>query len=121
MTAKSNKINNNSGQFFLNENQVIKAEDGSYYLTVKISKETFYSLLAGDNNGKNFNINMLTEREIEVLRLVAKSKTNAQIGKILSISPHTVKAHIANILEKLSAEDRTQAVITGILAKLIDI
>lgn len=51
----------------------------------------------------------LTEREREVLRLIAGGKSNREIGAALSIAEGTVKAHVNNILNKLNANDRTQA------------
>ncbi|WP_433138848.1 response regulator [Actinomadura nitritigenes] len=53
----------------------------------------------------------LTEREADVLRLVAKGRSNAEIAGELFVSPQTVKTHVGNILGKLQARDRTQAVI----------
>ncbi len=51
----------------------------------------------------------LTEREIEVLRLVAQGLSNRQIAKKLFISERTVRTHVSNILRKLHLESRTQA------------
>nr|WP_329602685.1 response regulator transcription factor [Actinomadura soli] len=53
----------------------------------------------------------LTEREGDVLRLMAKGRSNAEIAEDLFVSPQTVKTHVGNILAKLQARDRTQAVI----------
>ena len=53
----------------------------------------------------------LTEREGDVLRLMAKGLTNAEIGEELFVSLQTVKTHVGNVLAKLHARDRTQAVI----------
>ncbi len=53
----------------------------------------------------------LTDREAEVLRLIAQGLTNAEIAAQLIISPETVKTHVAHVLTKLDARDRTQAVI----------
>ena len=53
----------------------------------------------------------LTDREAEVLRLVAQGLTNAEIAAQLIVSPETVKTHVAHVLTKLNARDRTQAVI----------
>lgn len=53
----------------------------------------------------------LTEREADVLRLMAKGHSNAEIAQELFVSPQTVKTHVGNVLGKLQARDRTQAVI----------
>ena len=51
----------------------------------------------------------LTEREIEVVRLIAQGATNREIATQLVISEGTVKNHISNILSRLGLRDRTQA------------
>lgn len=56
----------------------------------------------------------LTDREIEVLQLMAQGKKNRLISKHLSISEKTVKNHVSNILHKLNVQDRTQAVLLAI-------
>jgi DNA-binding CsgD family transcriptional regulator/ArsR family metal-binding transcriptional regulator len=53
----------------------------------------------------------LTDREIEVLKLIAEGYTNNEISGMLFISPHTVKSHMINIFNKLSVNDRTQAAV----------
>jgi DNA-binding NarL/FixJ family response regulator len=52
----------------------------------------------------------LTPRELEVLRLLAKGKSNPEIAAVLYIVEGTVKAHVNNIFHKLMVTDRTQAV-----------
>jgi DNA-binding NarL/FixJ family response regulator len=61
----------------------------------------------------------LSEREIEVLRLLAEGKGNAEIAGELFISPKTVKNHIASILMKLQIENRIQAAVYAVRAGII--
>lgn len=64
---------------------------------------------------------LLTPREVDVLRLVAKGKANKEIGAQLSLTEETVKSHIRNILGKLGANDRTHAVTIGLKRGIIDL
>lgn len=52
----------------------------------------------------------LSQRELQILTLVADGSTNKEIGEELNISPHTVKGHLTNILTKLNLKNRQQAV-----------
>jgi DNA-binding NarL/FixJ family response regulator len=61
----------------------------------------------------------LSDREIEVLRLLAEGKGNAEIAQELFISPKTVKNHIASILVKLQIENRIQAAVYAVRAGII--
>jgi DNA-binding NarL/FixJ family response regulator len=63
----------------------------------------------------------LTDREMEVLRLVAKGMNNRDIAKELFISENTVKNHIRNILEKLQLHSRMEAVVYAVREKLLEI
>jgi two-component system NarL family response regulator len=62
----------------------------------------------------------LTDREMEVLRLVAKGMNNRDIAKELFISENTVKNHVRNILEKLQIHSRMEAVMVAVRDKLIE-
>jgi DNA-binding NarL/FixJ family response regulator len=61
----------------------------------------------------------LSERELDVLRLIANGKDNAEIAEALHISPKTVKNHISNILMKLQIENRIQAAVYAVRSGII--
>lgn len=61
----------------------------------------------------------LTPRETEVLQLVSEGNSNKEVGRRLFISEETVKGHVKNILDKLGANDRTQAVTIAVRRGII--
>jgi two-component system, NarL family, response regulator LiaR len=65
-------------------------------------------------------VEQLTDREMDVLRLIAKGKSNKEIADALIISEKTVKTHVSNILSKLHLADRTQAAIYALRQRLVD-
>ncbi|AOM81893.1 response regulator [Salisediminibacterium beveridgei] len=100
--------------------------NGGSYIHPKVTHNLIkeYRRLANEN-GNNGEIgfreveyrrplHLLTRRECEVLQLMTDGKSNRAIGEALYISEKTVKNHVSNILQKMSMNDRTQAVVDAI-------
>jgi DNA-binding NarL/FixJ family response regulator len=120
--------------------QSIKAGANGFVLK-DINKQELVKVIRTVNSGKTFidpsiaraivnsvlkdadkaHIESLTSREIEVLNLMSKGLTNAQIAQDLCISSNTAKAHVASIIKKLGASSRTDAVVRAISYGLVDV
>ncbi|AGC68536.1 transcriptional regulatory protein DegU [Thermoclostridium stercorarium subsp. stercorarium DSM 8532] len=98
-----------------------KVYEGEMYIQPTMAKELVMEFKRYAHNGKNSSKkeNILSEREIEVLRLVAKGLLNKEIAQTLYISEKTVKNHISNIFKKLKVSDRTQAAVYALKHNLI--
>lgn len=98
-----------------------KVYNGETYIQPAMAKELVVEfkkyLEKGKANAKKSNI--LSERELEVLRLIAKGLLNKEIAKTLYISEKTVKHHVSNIFKKLNVSDRTQAAIYALKHNII--
>ena len=84
---------------------------------------TEFALMAKRSNERTEQVPTprLTERELEVLKLVARGLNNRDIARELFISENTVKNHIRNILEKLQLHSRMEAVVYAVREKLLEI
>ena len=81
----------------------------------------FASLIKKGDERQQIPVPRLTERELEVLKLVAKGLNNRAIAEQLFISENTVKNHVRNILEKLQLHSRMEAVVYAVREKLLEI
>ena len=81
----------------------------------------FSSLAQGKSQPVKKKAQELSDREIEVLKLVAEGKTNKEIANVLNLSEKTIKNHVRNIFHKLQVYDRTQAAMHGLRKGLIQL
>jgi DNA-binding NarL/FixJ family response regulator len=65
-------------------------------------------------------VQTLTPKELDVLRLIARGMSNAEIGRELFISDTTVKTHVTRVLQKLDVRDRAQAIVLAYQCRLFD-
>ncbi|HCU58081.1 MAG TPA: DNA-binding response regulator [Anaerolineaceae bacterium] len=87
-----------------------KASRGEAVLHPRVAERVIREI----NGGKGITFSPFTEltnREMEVLRLIARGMSNCDIAEVLFISENTVKGHVSNILSKLQLADRTQAAV----------
>jgi NarL family two-component system response regulator LiaR len=83
-----------------------------------VASEPTNSAPAASDPGAQAELESLTSREVEVLKLLSKGQTNPQIARNLLFSVSTVKAHVRSILNKLGVSDRTQAAVRAIEFRL---
>jgi len=94
--------------------QAIKAAAaGQVQLTPKVAARLMHAVNAPESPEE------LTERETDVLRLLAQGQSNKQIAKSLHIAEKTVKTHVSNILGKLGVQSRTQATLYAVRIGLV--
>jgi len=87
-----------------------RAAQGEATLHPRVAARVIKQFRGGDLDKRN-PFTTLTEREMEVLKLIAKGYTNSKIAEQLVISLGTVKGHVSNILSKLHLADRTEAAV----------
>ncbi len=81
---------------------------------------TEFAQLSKRPSGPGAGVPRLTDRELEVLRLIARGQANKDIARDLFISENTVKNHVRNILDKLQLHSRMEAAMYALREKLID-
>ena len=87
---------------------------GKTYLDPSVAGKVLEQVSSRQTQPATLITGKLTEREVEVLRLIAKGSSNADIADRLSLSDGTVRNHVSAILSKLGVSDRTQAAVIAI-------
>jgi NarL family two-component system response regulator LiaR len=89
---------------------ITKAHNGEVILHPKVASRVLQNIRK-DSDKDSIIYTELTERELDVLKLIASGFSNSLIAEELVISENTVKGHVSNILSKLHLGDRTQAAV----------
>jgi len=98
------------------------AADGESLLSPEIAQRLAERFARGPRpaaDGVPPELEELTPRELEVLRLLARGLSNAEIAQTFVVSEHTVKTHVAHVLQKLDLRDRVQAVVLAYESGLV--
>lgn len=95
-------------------NAIRAAHDGESILHPTIAPSIFAHLAPPESNPDREKGQLLSERELEVLRLAVEGLSNKEIAATLSLGPRTVQSHWRNIFNKLGVYSRTEAVILGL-------
>ncbi|HAC65501.1 MAG TPA: DNA-binding response regulator [Cyanothece sp. UBA12306] len=94
------------------------AKDGATYLDPQIARLVLDNLKPPTPE-INQNIALLSERELEVLKLIVEGKSNNQIAEDLYLSTNTIKTHVRGIMNKLAVDDRVQAAVIALRSGLV--
>lgn len=95
---------------------IAAAEAGATYLDPQVARSVLDHLKPPT---PNLTVGNLTEREMDVLKLLVEGKNNTEIGVDLYLSPNTVKTHVRGIMNKLAVDDRVQAAVVALRAGLV--
>jgi DNA-binding NarL/FixJ family response regulator len=89
------------------------ARDGATYLDPQIARLVMDNLKPPAPE-RHPSLDLLSEREMEVLKLIVEGKSNAEIAEQLYLSTNTIKTHVRGIMNKLAVDDRVQAAVIAL-------
>jgi two-component system, NarL family, response regulator LiaR len=98
---------------------ITAAQEGATYLDPQIARQVVEHLKMPVKNPNAANIGTLSQREVDVLKLMVEGLSNPEIGDKLFLSPNTVKTHVRAIMNKLAVDDRVQAAVVALRAGLV--
>lgn len=98
---------------------IIAARDGASYLDPQVARQVMNHLKTPMSTEENPAIGQLSQREMEVLKLMVEGQSNPEIAAALYLSPNTVKTHVRGIMNKLAVDDRVQAAVVALRAGLV--
>jgi DNA-binding NarL/FixJ family response regulator len=94
------------------------AQEGASYLDPQVARSVMDHLKPTASADPEI-IGQLSQRELEVLKLMVEGRSNPEIAAVLYLSPNTVKTHVRGIMNKLAVDDRVQAAVVALRAGLV--
>ena len=94
------------------------AQEGASYLDPQVARQVMEHLKPTASAEANI-VGQLSQRELEVLKLMVEGRSNPEIATALYLSPNTVKTHVRGIMNKLAVDDRVQAAVVALRAGLV--
>ncbi|MEB3210380.1 MAG: response regulator transcription factor [Leptolyngbyaceae bacterium] len=98
---------------------ITAAREGASYLDPQVARCVMDHLKPPFATEDNPAIGQLSQREMEVLKLMVEGRSNPEIASVLYLSPNTVKTHVRGIMNKLAVDDRVQAAVVALRAGLV--
>jgi DNA-binding NarL/FixJ family response regulator len=97
---------------------IAAAQEGASYLDPLVARQVMDHLKPTASTEPNV-VGQLSQRELEVLKLMVEGRSNPEIAAALYLSPNTVKTHVRGIMNKLAVDDRVQAAVVALRAGLV--
>lgn len=95
---------------------IAAAQEGAAYLDPQIARKVIERLKPP---APTSHVGQLSQREMEVLKLMVEGYSNPEIGAALYLSPNTIKTHVRGIMNKLAVDDRVQAAVVALRSGLV--
>lgn len=97
---------------------IAAAQEGASYLDPQVARQVMEHLKPAAASEPEI-VGQLSQRELEVLKLMVEGRSNPEIAAALYLSPNTVKTHVRGIMNKLAVDDRVQAAVVALRAGLV--
>jgi len=97
---------------------ITAAQEGASYLDPQVARRVMEHLKPPTLSDTSA-VGQLSQRELEVLKLMVEGQSNPEIAAALYLSPNTVKTHVRGIMNKLAVDDRVQAAVVALRAGLV--
>ncbi|MEB3232416.1 MAG: response regulator transcription factor [Leptolyngbyaceae bacterium] len=98
---------------------ITAAQEGASYLDPQVARSVMHHLKTPLPMDDTVKIGQLSEREMDVLKLLVEGQSNPEIAATLYLSPNTVKTHVRGIMNKLAVDDRVKAAVLALRAGLV--